>query len=59
MATWNVLTLNQPGSKLLLGRELKKYKVTIAGITETHLSGDGEGNISEGRTLIWSGGHQK
>ena len=30
MVTWNVLTLSQPGSKLLLAREVKKYKVTIA-----------------------------
>ena len=59
VATWNVLTLNQPGSKLLLAKELKKYKVTIAGVTETHLPGHGEEDIGEGRTLLWSGGSQR
>ena len=58
MATWKFLTLNQPGSKLLLAKELKKYKVQIAGITETHLSDDGEQYIGEGSTLL-SGDHQK
>ena len=59
VATWNVLTLNQPGSKLLLANELRRYKVTIAGITETHLTGSGEEDIGEGRTLLWSGGPQR
>ncbi|XP_065564287.1 craniofacial development protein 2-like [Artemia franciscana] len=53
VATWNVLTLNQPGSKLLLAKELQKYKVTIAGITETHPSADCEEYIGEVRTLVW------
>ena len=59
VATWNVLKLSQPSSKLLLAKELKRYKVTIAGITETHLTGSGEEDIGEGWTLLWSGGTQR
>ena len=59
VATWNVLTLNQPGSKLLLAKELKRYKVAIAGITEPHLTGSGEEDIAEGKTLLWSGRTQR
>ncbi|KAK2706751.1 hypothetical protein QYM36_014702, partial [Artemia franciscana] len=34
-------------------KELQKYKVTIAGITETHPSADCEEYIGEVRTLVW------
>ena len=58
-ATWNVLTLNQPFSKLLLAKDLKRYKVIIAGITEMHLTRSGEEDILEGRALLWSGRNQR
>ncbi|KAK2722977.1 hypothetical protein QYM36_003241 [Artemia franciscana] len=44
---------------LLLAKEPKRYKVTIAGIIETHLTGSGEKDIGEGWTLLWSSGTQR
>ena len=35
---WNVRTLNTPGNKEILIAELKKYKIDICALTETHIS---------------------
>ncbi|XP_065575362.1 26S proteasome non-ATPase regulatory subunit 1-like [Artemia franciscana] len=56
IATWNVLTLNAPASKNLLSKELRKNKVSIAGLTETSLTGSGEERIGNSDSLLWSGG---
>ncbi|XP_065561307.1 uncharacterized protein LOC136027773 [Artemia franciscana] len=58
-ATWNVLTLNVPASKNLLSEELRKSKVSIAGITETRLTGSGEERIGNSDSLLWSGGSSR
>ena len=55
IATWNVLTLNFPGAKTFLAMELKRFRISIAGITETHLVGNGNDPIGEGYHLLWSG----
>ena len=58
MATWNVLTLNGTGYQVALVRELKRYKIAIAGLTEARLSGSGEHDIEDGH-LLYSGGTEK
>ena len=55
IATWNVLTLNAPPSKNLLSEELRKNKVSIAGLTETRLTGSEEERIGNSDSLLWSG----
>jgi len=55
----DLLTPKQPNPKILLSNQLKKYKVTIAGVTETHLPGNVKEDIGKGRTLIWSDGSQR
>ena len=59
IATWNVLTLNAPASKNLLSEELRKNKVSIAGLTETRLTGSGEERIGNSDSLLWSGGSSR
>lgn len=54
IATWNVLTLNTPGTTSLLSRELKKYNISLAGLSETHWPLIGEQTIG-GYTFLWSG----
>ena len=34
IATWNVLTLNQPSHPILLPSELSRLKISIAGLQE-------------------------
>ena len=46
MAIWNVrLTLSGTGYQVALVRELKRYKIAIAGLTEARVSGLGEHDI--------------
>ncbi|XP_065583485.1 craniofacial development protein 2-like [Artemia franciscana] len=59
IATWIVLTLNEPASKNLLSEELRKNKVSIAGLTETRLTGSGEERIGNSDSLLWSGGSSR
>ena len=58
IATWNVLTLNGTGYQVALVRELKRYKIAIAGLTEARLSGSGEHDVQDGH-LLYSGGTEK
>ncbi|XP_065577260.1 uncharacterized protein LOC136038124 [Artemia franciscana] len=59
IATWNVLTLNAPTSKNLLSEELRKNKVSTAGLRETRLIGSGEERIGNSDSLLWSGGSSR
>ena len=59
IATWNVLSLNAPASKNLLSEELRKNKVSIAGVTEARLTGSGEEQIGNSDSLPWSGGSSR
>ena len=54
-ATWNILTLNFPGTELLFASELRQYSVTIACVTKIHLPVKGKIFISDIYILIWSG----
>jgi exonuclease III len=57
IATWNVLTLNGIGYQTSLVRELVKYKVSIAGLTECRLVGSDSRQV-EGALIVHSGGLQ-
>src|SRR5262249_40548813 len=55
LATWNVLSLNGTGYQTTLVKELAKYRIAAAGITEARLLGSGENKVA-GATIIHSGG---
>ena len=54
MATWNILSLAKTGYVEAICQELSKYRVNVAGLTETNLTGAGQARCPEG-TLLYSG----
>ncbi|XP_008483671.1 craniofacial development protein 2-like [Diaphorina citri] len=65
IATWNVKTLldpkhtsttNTPRRTAVISRELKRYKIDIAALQETHLKNSGQlEEKNSGYTYLWSG----
>jgi len=55
IATWNVLTLANPGYPEALVSELRKYRILMAGLTEVRLTDSGA-RLVDGCTLLHSGG---
>ena len=49
------MTFNYPNTKSLLAMELKQFCISVAEITETHLSVDGAESVDLGYHLLWSG----
>ena len=58
VGTWNVLTLSHDGYAMALSRELNRYKIVMAGLTETRLMGSGSERY-DGYTLLHSGGDRR
>ena len=59
VGTWNVRTLHGTGKPELLANEMKRYKVSIVAVTETHLAGEGEMPLDDkGRYSILFSGRQ-
>ena len=57
--TWNVRTLRGTGKPELLANEMKRYKLSIVAVTETHLAGEGEMPLDEeGKYIILFSGRQ-
>ena len=54
IATWNVLTLSKTGYPEAIVRELHRYKVSMAGLTECRLTGNGS-ELIDGYTMMYSG----
>ena len=62
--TWNVCTLRGLGKTEHLAEEMKRYRLSILAVTETHLTGEGEMLLDEesGYTMFFSGrqdGHSR
>ena len=55
IGNWNVRTLYASGSISLLAREMRKRRINIMGISETHWTGQGKMELAEGETIIYSG----
>ena len=55
MATWNVLTLAQEGYAELVARQMVKYRIDIAGLTEARIPGSDLTAVGNS-TLLHSGG---
>lgn len=47
IATWNILTLNEPSHPQLLASELTRLKVVIAGLQEVRWTQDGETTVGD------------
>ena len=58
LATWNVLTLNGTGYATSLVRQLGNHHVSIAGITESRLTGSDATKV-EDSVILHSGGTQQ
>ena len=54
IATWNVLTLAHTGYPEALAKELAKYRISMAGLTESRIPGSGLRNV-EGFSMFHSG----
>ena len=57
-AAGNVLTLAKTGYTEAICQELSKYRISLAGLTETHLLGSGQLDIDD-HTVIHSGEEQE
>ena len=55
IGTWNVITLHAPEHQVALSRELNKLNVTLAGLQETRITGQGKLTV-EDSILLYSGG---
>ena len=58
IGTWNVLTLAKTGYKEAICQEYRKYRISLAGLTETHLLGSGRLDIDD-HIVIHSGEEQE
>ena len=47
VGTWNVHTLRGVGKPEQLASEMKRYKLSVLVVTETHISGEGVGTMVE------------
>lgn len=54
-ATWNVRGLMAPGKLEIVEREVESHKLSLLGITETHMRGRGHQSTPNGNTLYFSG----
>ena len=57
LGTWNVRTMFQPGRATIIAHEMKRYKLSILGLSETRWTSSGEMKLADGTTIIYSG-HQ-
>lgn len=55
IATWNVRGLISPGKLEIVEKEAESHNLTILGITETHMRGQGHQLTHNGNTLYFSG----
>lgn len=55
IGAWNVRTMYELGKTKQISIEMKKYKLSILGISETHWTGVGQTKLSTGELLLYSG----
>src|SRR5271163_1272775 len=58
MATWNVLTLTHDGYTELITRQMAKYRIDVAGLTEARIPGSDMTTVGNSM-LLHSGGPTK
>ena len=55
IGTWNVRTMNQTGRSAIIAAEMRRYKVTVLGLSKTRWTQAGRIRISTGETVLYSG----
>ncbi|KAK4471060.1 hypothetical protein MN116_000571 [Schistosoma mekongi] len=55
IGTWNVRTMWESGKTNQIAAEMKRYNLTILGISETHWTQAGQKTLASGQTLLYSG----
>ncbi|CAG4924021.1 unnamed protein product [Colias eurytheme] len=58
-ATWNVRGLLQAGKLTIVDREASDHHISILGLSETHMRGQGHFKTASGNTLYFSGSENK
>ena len=56
---WNVRTLNGVGRTAILTAEMRKYNLSILGVSELRLTGNGRLRTSTGESVLFSGSEDK
>ena len=59
VGTWKVQTLNTPGKLINVVNEMKRCKISILGIAETHWTGSGYFKTDDGQMIVYSGGYER
>ncbi|CAH2107939.1 unnamed protein product [Euphydryas editha] len=55
IGTWNVRGLLKPGKLSIVEKEMENHKLSILGISETHMRGKGHFKTAMGNTMYFSG----
>ena len=55
IATWNVRTMFQPGKTQQITKEMKRFNLSILGVSETRWRGSGKVTLSGGEVMVYSG----
>ena len=55
IASWNVRTLYEPGKCNEVVQEMKRYRLHILGVSETHWIQFGQKQLSSGEQVLYSG----
>lgn len=59
IATWNVRTMYETGKTAQVAAEMKKFNLTILGISEARWNGFGQKRLTSGELLLYSGHEQE
>lgn len=58
IGTWNVRTMYETGKSAQVAAEMRRYNLTILGISETRWTGSGQKRLATGELLLYSGHEQ-
>ena len=54
LGTWNVRIMYQSGKSTIIANEMKRYKLSILGLSETRWTSWGETELADDTTIIYS-----
>ena len=59
IASWNVRTMYEAGKSSQVSQEMKRYRLHILGVSETHWIQSGQKQLSSGELILYSGREDK
>ena len=59
IASWNVRTMYEAGKSSQVSQEMKRYRLHILGVSETHWIQSGQKQLSSGEQILYSGREDK